>query len=562
MKHFSRILGLSLTLMMVLGVVGAISAQDAKIVYDGTVLGTGSDLPTLDPSLATDSSSIAVISNVTVQLAIFNEETLDLLPGMGSFEISEDGTTYTFSLLENVPWVEYDEELGEVVEVLDEEGNVRMVTAQDFAYGITRTLNPETGADYAGVLAPWIVNGAEFLAGEAEAADLGVNVVDEYTLELTSPEPAGFLGAIYGMWIATAQPQWLIEEVGDLWIEDEYYQSYGPFALKEWSHDERVVIAKNPFWPGIEGMPQPALDEVHYPVVTESVGLAEFEAGNLDLAAPPSADIPRIQADPVLSEAFFVGPSKYTYYYGFNTEKAPFDDVRVRQAFSMALDRVSIVENVTQGGQQPAGFFTRADVAAGPSQEMNPELGVPWAAEDRIEQAQALLQEYLDEQGITVDELPAITMMHNESEGHARIAQAAQQMWAEVLGVDVQIATQEWGVYLETLDEDAPQMWRLGWGWDYPDANSFLYDVFHSSSGNNNTNWTNAEFDALLEEARLLTDQEARRDLYTQADHILSWEEAAVAPIYFYTNLRMFNPEITERTYSLLGYEVYANWDK
>jgi oligopeptide transport system substrate-binding protein len=563
MKKFTRILGLTFAMLLVLAMVGAVAAQDGmKIIRDGEALGA-SDLPTLDPSLATDSSSIAVISNTTVQLAVYNEETLDLEQGMASWEISEDGTEYTFTLMEGVPWVEYDEEVGEVVEVLDEEGNVRMVNANDFAYGITRTLNPDTGADYAAVLSPWIAGGDEFLAGEAEADSIGVEVIDDYTLKLTSPTPAGFLGGVYGMWIATAQPSWLIEEVGDIWIEDEYYQSYGAFTLKEWNHDESVILINNPFWPGSEGMPQAKVDEVHMLIMDSSVSLAEFEAGNLDIAQVPSADIPRIQADPALSEAFYIAPSKYTYYYGFNVEKAPFDDVRVRQAFSLAINRQSVVDNVTQGGQVPAGFFTRPDVAGGPTQPEDGSLGVPFTADYTADAAaaKALLDEYLAERGITVDELEPITLMHNESEGHARIAQAVQQMWTDALGVDVQIATQEWGVYLETLDTDAPQMFRLGWGWDYPDANSFAYDVFHSTSGNNNTNWTSDEFDALVEEARLLSDNAAREELYAAAEDILVWEDAAIAPIYFYTALRMFNPEITERTYSNLGYEVYAKWD-
>ena len=565
MKKLTRIFGLGFAVLMLMALVGGVAAQDdMKVIYDGEALGA-SDLPTLDPSLATDSSSIAVISNTTVQLQIYNEETLELEDGIASVEVSEDNTVYTFSIFEGIPWVEYDEEAGEVVEVLDEEGNVRYVTAADFAYGITRTLDPATGADYAGVLAPWIAGGEAFLADEGEAADLGIEVVDEYTLVLTSPTPAAFLGGIYGMWIATAQPSWLVEEVGDTWITDEYYQSYGPYTVKEWNNDESVILIKNPFWPGADAgsaMPQSMVDEVHMLVMDSSVSLAEFEAGNLDIAQVPSADIPRIQADPALSEAFYVGSSKYTYYYGFNVEKAPFDDVRVRQAFSLAIDRQSVIDNVTQGGQLPAGFFTRSDVAAGPDQELTPDMGVPFTGDYAadVEAAQALIQEYLDEMGM--EELPAITLMHNESEGHARIAQAVQQQWTDALGVDVQIATQEWGVYLETLGEDAPQIFRLGWGWDYPDANSFLYDVFHSSSGNNDTNWTSDEFDALVEEARLLSDNDARRDLYTQADDILVWEDAAIAPIYFYTSLRMFNPEITTRTYSQLGYEVYAKWDK
>jgi oligopeptide transport system substrate-binding protein len=563
MKQFARFVGLTLALVMVLALVGAAGAQE-KVIYDGEALGA-SDLPTLDPSLATDSSSIAVISNVTVQLAVYDEETVELMPGMATWEVSEDNTTYTFSLIEGVPWVEYDDEAGEVVEVTDEDGNVRYVTAHDFAYGITRTLNPETGADYAGVLAPWVVNGSEFLNSEVTAADLGVEVVDDYTLTVTSPSAAGFLGGIYGMWIATAQPSWLIEEVGDLWIEDEYYQSYGPFTIKEWAHDESVTLIANPFWPGVDAMPQPKVDEVVMYVMDESVSLAEFEAGNLDIATVPITDIERIQADPNLSQAFYIAPNKYTYYYGFNNIKEPFDDVRIRRAFGLAINRQSVVENVTKGGQTPAGFFTRPDVAAGPSQELTPELGVPlmtMTQEEREAMAVELLEEYLAEKGITREEMPPITLMHNENEAHAVLAQAIQQMWTDLLGVEVQIATQEWGVYLETLSNDPPHIYRLGWGWDYPDANSFLYDVFHSSSGNNDTNWTSDEFDALVEEARQLSDQDARRDLYTQADHILVWEDAAITPIYFYTQLRMFNPAITERTYSKLGYEVYAKWDK
>jgi oligopeptide transport system substrate-binding protein len=435
------------------------------------------------------------------------------------------------------------------------------VNANDFAYAMRRTLDPATGADYAGVAAPWFVGGSELLGGEGSVDALGIEVLDDYTLQVTSPEPAGFLPGIYGMWINTAQPSWLIEEVGDQWIEPEYHQSYGPFAVKEWNHDENVILTRNPFWPGEtvgSSIPQAKLDEVHYLIMDPAVSLAEFEAGNLDVGAVPSSEIPRILADPVLSEAFYVAPSKFTYYYGFNIEKAPFDDARVRRAFSMAIDRQALIDNVLQGGQSPAGFFTRPDVAGAPSQESFPDLGIY----TDIEGAQAELQAYLDEMGITIADLPPVTLVHNESSAHAAIAQAIQQMWTDNLGVEVQIASQEWGVYLETLDTDAPQIWRLGWGWDYPDANSFLYDVFHSTSGNNNTNWTSEEFDALLEQARVLSDQAERAAIYAQAEDILVNQDAVIAPIYYYTSLRMFNPEITERTYSLTGHEVYAKWDR
>jgi oligopeptide transport system substrate-binding protein len=560
MKKFSRIMGLSFVLLMVLAMFSAVGAQDgSKTLYDGEALGP-SDVPTLDPALAQDSSSIAVLSNTYVQLTLLDEESLELVPGMAT-DWSQDAGTFTFNIRNDVPWVEYDADAGEVVEVLDEEGNVRMVNAHDFAYGITRTVAPETAAPYQMVLAPWL-GGVEIGdEGVASVDNIEIEAVDDFTLTVSVPESranVAFVPVLFSMWITSAQPQWIIEEAGDSWIEDDFFQSYGPYTVKEWAHDESVTLIKNPFWNGIDAMPAAKIDEVVMLNYEASVSLAEFESGNLDVAAVPQDQIDRIQADPALSEAFFIASSKYTYYYGYNLEKAPFDDARVRRAFSMAINRQSLIDNVLKGGQEPAGFFTRADVAAGPSQEDYPELGVYSDPEG----ARAELQSYLDEMGITADEMPPIVLMHNESEGHARIAQAVQQMWAENLGVDVEIQTQEWGVYLETLREDAPQIYRLGWGWDYPDANSFIYDVFHSSNeGATRAHWANDEFDALVSEAQTLTDFDARKDLYAQAEHILTYEDAAIAPIYFYTQLRMFNPEITERTYSKLGYEVYAKWD-
>ena len=557
MNKFTRVMGLSLALLILVLSFGVVGAQDMKIITDGVALGP-SDVPTLDPAIATDSSSIAVIANTFTGLIGFDEETLEVKNGMGSLEISEDGLTYTFSIRNDVPWVEYDEEAGAVVEVTDEEGNVRMVTAADFAYTIQRTLDPETAADYAFVLYNVVAGGEAFNLGEGAAEDLGIEVVDDQTLVITVPAPTGYLSSIFTMWQFSATPSWLIEEVGAEWIEDENFQSYGAFTLKEWNHDQSVILIKNPFYPGTDYMRAPQVDEVHMFNYDNAPSLAEFEAGNLDVAAVPSEEIDRILADAELSEAFFVGPSKYSYYYGFNVEKEPVNDARVRRALSMAIDRQGLIDNVLKGGQEPAGFFTRPDVAAGPTQADYEGLGIMSDAEA----AKAELQSYLDEKGITVDQLPVITLAHNESAAHAQIATAVQQMWTETLGINVEISSQEWGVYLETLSADAPQVWRLGWGWDYPDANSFIYDVFHSSSGNNNTNWSNAEFDALIEEARVLNDNEARKDLYAQAEHILVNTDAAIAPIYFYTSLRMNNPALTERTYSLLGHEIYAHWNK
>jgi oligopeptide transport system substrate-binding protein len=157
-----------------------------------------------------------------------------------------------------------------------------------------------------------------------------------------------------------------------------------------------------------------------------------------------------------------------------------------------------------------------------------------------------------------------ITLMHNESEGHARIAQAIQQMWTDALGIPVEISTQEWAVYLETIKgDDAPQVFRYGWCLDYTDAHNFLFDVFHSSVRDLGVQWDNedaAQFDMLLEEAMVETDLQTRTDLYAEAEYLLTNQDTVVAPIYFYTALDMTQPWVT-RTYSQFGQEYYEKWD-
>jgi oligopeptide transport system substrate-binding protein len=185
------------------------------------------EIPTIDPALGTDTASIQVIEEVTIGLTRLDEEA-NLLPGFAqTWDISEDGLTYTFYLLEGVPWVRWNGE--EVEEVLDDEGNVRYVMAQDFEYGLKRTCNPETASDYAYVVA-FAIEGCDELNTAEGFSDLGeeeqqalidgvaVKALDDYTLEMTFTTPAVYNINIAGLWVARAMPQWIIEEKGDRWI--------------------------------------------------------------------------------------------------------------------------------------------------------------------------------------------------------------------------------------------------------------------------------------------------------------------------------------------------------
>ncbi|HVO72057.1 MAG TPA: peptide ABC transporter substrate-binding protein, partial [Aggregatilineaceae bacterium] len=520
------VFGLLVIAFMLLPSAKFTSAQEPKVLRSAWLPG---DVK-LDPSLATDVNSIQVVNETYVGMTTLDENTSDTEPGIASeWTVSDDGLTYTFKLLDNIPWVRYDPDKGEVVQVTDDSGNVRMVTAQDVVYGITRTLDPATASEYAGsVLQFWVKGGQEKLAGQD--VPLGVLAVDDHTVQITSPRPAGFLASIYGMWMARPEPQWAIEEYGDAWTEAGNYESYGPYALEDWEHDVQLTLIKNPFWPGIPGVPQAKIDEHTFVYLDLPAMLAAYEAGELDwLATVPAADLDRLRVQ--YPDELKTVPDICTYYYGFNVLKPPVDNVHMRLALSMAIDRDTIVK-ITNGGEKPAGFFSLPALAAAPHQEDYPDLAI----HSDPEGAKAELQAYFDETGTTLADLPPITLQHNTSQLHATIAQAVQQMWKETLGIEVQITSQDFATHQETLRRDAPQVWRIAWCYDYPDTQNFLYDVFYSvgPDSNNHTNWENPEFRALLDEAVVLTDNNARRELYAKADSILVKQDAAIAPIYYY----------------------------
>lgn len=544
-----KFLALVAVFVMALGVVSAQLEDNVLYVNWGE-----GDIPTLDPSLGTDTSSIQIVIEIFPGLTRIDEVTYEVGDGMASWTTSEDGLTYTFSLLPEVSWVKYNAETGEVEQLTDADGNVLYVTANDFKYGMLRSMDPALGSYYGGILASWVQGGAAYNADEGSIEDVAITVVDDYTLEIVAPEAAAFLPNIYGMWMATAQPQAIVEEFGDQWTEAENIVSYGPFAVSEWVHEESLTIVKNPFWVGTETIPAPTLDAVVGTMLSTEAALANYEAGLLDVTGVPSADYERVVADPTLSEEYSTGPGSCTYSYVFNTAVAPFDDVRVRQAFSMAINRQEIIDNVLKAGQEPAFFWSRPNLVAAPLQDDFPDFVI--GEDDEL--ARELINEYIAENG----ELPTITASHNESSGHGEIMAAAVEMWRTTLGVeDIQITTQEWATYLETIknDDTAPGIFRYAWCLDYPDTHNFLFDVFHSSVIELGASWQSDEFDSLVEEAKTETDTAVRTDLYLEAEYILTVEDAVLIPVYYYTSSRLTKPYV-ERPYGGLGNTYYENW--
>jgi oligopeptide transport system substrate-binding protein len=517
-----------------------------------------SDIPTIDPALAEDVPSVQIIDQIFVGLGRINEETSAVEPGIATWTVSDDSTVITYTITPEISWVRYNADSGAVEQVLDESGSPRYVTAQDFAYGILRGLDPMSAAPYGGVLAPWIAGGGDFNSGEADASAVGINVVDTYTLEITAGQPSAVTELVLAsLWLVNAQPQWVIDEYADFWIDPENINTYGPFALKEWVRGDggSLTMIKNPFWAGTDNIPAPALDEVQFRFLDEEVQLAEFEAGTIDVAEMPDTELERVLASETLSAAYFTGPGTCSYYYGFNTERAPFDDVRARRAFSMAIDRDALANDVLGAGQIPANLWTLPTLNAAPTSEQFPELGIF----SNNEEAVALWEEYLSETGQSAADFN-LTLFHNESSLHATIAQAVQQMWAQTLGVTVNIATADFATYLDTRGNY--DIFRGAWCFDYPDAHNFHYDVpFHSDLlEENDTHWANAEYDALIDAAFEAATVEERTELYAQADNILVNTEAAIAPMYYYVTNDLTQPWVT-RTHSFITRERYEKWD-
>ncbi len=525
------------------------------------VVGRGANDPkSIDPQRAVDARDSELSTQLFPGLVVPNVETNELMPGVAeSWEISEDGRVFTFHIIPEIPWVRYNPATDQVEVVKDETGKPRYLTAQDFVYGFRRALDPNTASPAAYILAPYIVGGEDFNAGSGSAEDLGVKAVDEYTFQVTAPEKLGYTLGIYGIINAKATPQWAIEESGDAWTEPQNINTYGPFALKAWEHENNMIMVKNPFWPGSSGIAQAKLDQVTFRFIDAATALSEFEAGNLDATQIPSDQVVRIQADPILGPQLKIVPGQCTQAWGFNTTKAPFDNVHIRRAFNYAVDRETLVTDVLAGGQIPAVFFTPPSLAFAPSAlDEYANIGATFYDPEKAKEELAL---GLQELGLTsADQLPGITVEYGTSTELTAVAQALQAMWKETLGVEVTLSQIDVKVYWGKQETDAGQIFRAGWCPDYNDANNFLRDVYRSDSIYNYGKWSNPQFDALVDQSRVETDPATRLSLYIEAEKLLNIEDAGTMTLYYPVVPTVTKSNVV-RTYSVTGVDYYWEWE-
>ncbi len=565
-RRLNAILAFALLFVLLASTAGMGIAQAADQPKTLTFALVKGDIPTIDPALATDTSSVQVAwtTHPTLTRGLETDLSKLQLNIASKFVLAKDGKSVTYTLRKDIPWVMWDGK--QVVEVKDDAGKPLMVKAQDFEYAIKRMLDPATASNYAYVYTTLIVGANDFNSSKDTGDKLnalrdavGVKAVDDWTLKVDFVDQFGYAMNIMSMWNLGAVPKAAVDKFADKWTEPGNAWSYGPYVISEWKHDESMTMAANPFWPGTVNSPKPKIQTIVMQFVDLDASFNNYEAGTNDITdqGVPLEQLDRVKADPTMSKELSIAPSPGTYYYGFNVTKPPFDDVHARRAFSYAVDRQTLVDTVTKGGQEPAGWMCRPGLVACPTRKDSPNLGVKYDPE----MAKTEWAAYLKDAKITADQVPPITLMFNQGAGHDAIAQAIQQMWQKTLGVKVDLSQQEWKVYLKTLETDSPQVWRLGWNQDYPDANNFLKDVFYSTSTQNYTKWKNADFDKLVTQAAKLTDTAQRLALYRQADEILVKTDAAIIPVYWYTRVELTKPYVVRTIAVGSGDERFEKWD-
>ncbi len=511
---------LSITLIFLIGCSENISPVDSGLEQQIYHHGNGSEPQGIDPHIVTGVPEHHILISLCEGLTIPNPNPKGsdgYIPGTAeSWSISDDGKEYVFKLNKNAKW-----------------SNGDPVTADDFVWSWKRILTASLGSQYPDMLY-YLVGAYEYHNGEIDNFDeVGVKALDTHTLKVNLKNPTPFfIGLLshYSTWPVhkeTVLKHGDIDDRNGEWTRPGNFVCNGPFQLKTWELNNKIVVEKNPHYYD-ESMVR--LNEIHYyPVSNVMTEDRMFRAGQLHLTSSmPTQKCPIYieEKNPNLK----IDPYMGTYFYRINTENEILNDVRVRKALAYSIDRQLLVDKVTQCGQIPAYSFTPPG-----SNGYQPSTEIPY---DPV-----LAKQLLAEAGYSSDNpFPKLEILFNTNEGHRKVALAIQQMWQNELDIEVELVNQDWKVYLSREMVGDFQISRAGWIGDYEDPNTFL-DLMRPNRGNNKTGWENMDFDALVEEANTINDQEKRYELLNKAEKILI-DNMPIIPLYTYVRVYQLSPDV------------------
>ncbi|WP_456407709.1 peptide ABC transporter substrate-binding protein [Thiolapillus sp.] len=476
--------------------------------------GNGAEVQTLDPHKAEGVPSSNILRDLYEGLTL---EAPDgkVIPGAAeSWSISEDGKTYTFEIRKNARW-----------------SNGDPVTAQDFVYGLRRSVDPATASKYSQILAP-ILHAEDVIAGKQPPENLGVKALDDHRLEIrlkaSTPYFLGLLNHSSTYPVHKAS----VETHGGQFSRPGKLVSNGAYVLQEWVIQSHIKLKRNPhYWDNADTI----IDTVYYyPIEDQSTELKRYRASEIDITEDvPSQQIKWIRKN--LADELHISPYLGSYYFGFNLTRPPFkDNLKLRRALSMAIHRDIITEKITALGEKPLYSWVPPGINGYEAARFD---YADWPRKKRIAEARKLYQEagYSRANPLTVE------IRYNTSENHKKLSIAIAAMWKQALGVKTRLVNEEWKVFLENRKQkQVTQVFRAGWIGDYNDPYNFM-EILHSKHGLNDSAYHNPEYDSLLQQASLEGNPDKRFEIMRQAEALVL-RDHPVMPIYSYVSSHLVKP--------------------
>lgn len=477
----------------------------------------GGEPGSLDPHRVTGDWENRIVGDYLEGLMTEDINAVPILGQAESFTISEDGRVYTFVIRADAMW-----------------SDGTPVTAQDFDYAFRRLFDPAEAAEYAYLQFP-ILNAEAINAGEMPMDQLGVRVVDDRTIEFTLTEPTPFFLDALTHYTSYPLPRHVVEEFGDDWIQPGNIVGNGPYNIVEWIPNSYIRSVRSDTYYDRDNV---QIAEVYYYALDDiTAALQRYRAGEFDIMTDFPTDQYQLLQDQYPGQAQVV-PFLGIYYYVINQTIPALQDVNVRQALSMAINRDIVGPNILGTGELPAYGWVPPGTANYPYEGYMPD----WAAlpyEERVAQATALMEAA----GYTAQNPLNIQLRYNTNDNHQRIAVAIAAMW-EPLHVNVELFNAEVAVHYDALQAgDYNGIGRAGWLMDYNDAINTL-DLLRSTTPLNYGRFNNAEFDELLRRSATITDLAERGEVLRQAE-IIAMSNYAALPIYYYVSKNVVSPRVS-----------------
>lgn len=478
------------------------------------VRANGYEPATLDPNLAESNVEFYIFNDLFEGLLRVGKNG-EVIPALAT-KWENQGTVWTFHLRPEAKW-----------------SNGDPVTANDFVFSWRRLTDPKTASPYGSYLASaYVLNAAEINAGSKPPTELGVKALDAHTLQVTLAEPNSYLLKQLVHFPVLPVNRKVVEQYGKNWTQPQNFVGNGAFKLAQWVVNEKVVVERNTqYWDNAHTV----LNKVIFLPLQGFPEVARFRAGEIELGYSAPPELYQQLKKSLGDEQLVTYPLLSTSYFAFNNRQPPFNDVRVRQALNLALDKQVIAGKVLGYGQQPAWTFTPTG-AGGFS--LQPGVAAGWSQEQRIAQAKKLLAEA----GFNAQHPLRFTLLYSNDATIKKIVIAGSAMWKKNLGAEVTLQNQERKVVLDNINNGQYSVAFSRWLADYNDPSTFL-NVFRSTSSENSAKYANEHYDRLLHQATAAQSPEQVQQHFQQAEDVLA-VDTPVAPVYYEANATLVKPYV------------------